>query len=73
MQNRWMEEDPDVEIDLRAAHLKDADLTRVNLAEARKRREGRGQGDGYAGRGSVGGETGPERMRPWLIRNRWRF
>jgi hypothetical protein len=53
MQNRWREEDPDVEIDLRAANLKDADFTGVNPAEAKKGRDGRGQGDGYAGRGSV--------------------
>ena len=48
----------------------DIRLVEVNLAEAKKGRDVRSQGDGYAGRGSVGGESGLERMRPWLIKNR---
>ena len=45
-------------------------LVEVNLAEANKGRDGCGQGDGHAGRGYAGGETGVERMRRWPIKNR---
>ena len=37
---------------------------------SQKGRDRRGQGDGYAGGRSAGGEIGVERMRRWPIRNR---
>jgi hypothetical protein len=40
------------------------------VVEAKKGRDGCGQGDGYVGRGSAGGETGVEGMRRWPIKNR---